>query len=35
MDVETPLGGRDRMDIDYGLFTGEEEDVPSGALWLS
>jgi hypothetical protein len=32
MDVETPSGGRDGIDIDQGFFTREEEDVPSEAL---
>jgi hypothetical protein len=35
MNAETPSGGRDRMEMDQGLCTREEEDVPSGALWLS
>jgi hypothetical protein len=29
MDVETPSGGRDRMDMDQGFFTEEGEDVLS------
>jgi hypothetical protein len=32
MDAETPSGGRDRMEMDQGFFTEEEEDVPSEAL---
>jgi hypothetical protein len=32
MDAETQLGGRDRMDMDQGFFTEEEEDVRSEAL---
>jgi hypothetical protein len=29
MDVETPSGGKDRMDMDQVFFTREEEGVPS------
>jgi hypothetical protein len=32
MDTETPSGGRDRMEMDQGFSTEEEEDVPSEAL---
>jgi hypothetical protein len=32
MDVETPSGGRDRMEMDQGFCNEEEEDVPSKAL---
>jgi hypothetical protein len=35
MDVETPSGGRDRTEMDQGLCTGEEEDVPPEAPWQS
>jgi hypothetical protein len=28
MDADTPSGGRDRIEMDQGLCTGEEEDVP-------
>jgi hypothetical protein len=35
MDAETPSGGRDRMEMDQGLCTEDEEDVPSWALSLS
>jgi hypothetical protein len=31
MDAETPSGGRDRTEMDQGLCTGEEEDVPPEA----
>jgi hypothetical protein len=34
MDVETPSGGRDRMEMDQGFWTGKEEHVPSEALRL-
>jgi hypothetical protein len=33
MDAETPLGGRDMMEMDQGFFTRKEEDVPLEALW--
>jgi hypothetical protein len=32
MDAETPLESRDRMEMDQGFFTEEEEDVPSKTL---
>jgi hypothetical protein len=32
MDVETPSGGRDRIEMDQGLCTEEEEDAPPEAL---
>jgi hypothetical protein len=32
MDVVNPSGGRDRMEMDQGFCTEEEEDVPSKAL---
>jgi hypothetical protein len=32
MDVETPSGGRDRMEMDRGFHIEEEEDVPLEAL---
>jgi hypothetical protein len=32
MDVETPSGGRDRMEMDQGFCTGKEEDVLLEAL---
>ena len=31
MDVETPSGGRDRMEMDQGHCTRDEEDVPPEA----
>jgi hypothetical protein len=31
MDDETPSGGRDRMRMDQGLCTREEENVPPEA----
>jgi hypothetical protein len=31
MDAETPSGGRDRIEVDQILCTGEEEDVPPEA----
>jgi hypothetical protein len=35
VDVETPSGGRDRTEMDQGLCTRGEEDVPPEALWQS
>jgi hypothetical protein len=35
MDVATPSGGKDRIEIDQGLCTREEEDVPLEAPWHS
>jgi hypothetical protein len=32
MDVETPSGGRDGMEMDQGFCIKEEENVPSEAL---
>jgi hypothetical protein len=32
MDAETPSWGRDRIEMDQGFCTEEEEDVPSKAL---
>jgi hypothetical protein len=32
MDFETPSEGRDRMEMDQGFCTEEEEDVPLEAL---
>jgi hypothetical protein len=32
MDVETPSGGRDRMEMDQGFCTEEEKDVPPETL---
>jgi hypothetical protein len=34
MDAETPRG-RDRIEMDQRLCTGEEEDVPPEAPWQS
>jgi hypothetical protein len=31
MDAETPLGGRDRTEVDQGVCTREEENVPPEA----
>jgi hypothetical protein len=31
MEVETPSGGGDRIDMDQGLDTGEEEAIPPEA----
>jgi hypothetical protein len=30
VDVETPSGGRDKIEMDQGLCTGEEEDSSTG-----
>jgi hypothetical protein len=35
MDVEIPSGGRDRTEMDQGLCTREEEDIPPEAPWQS
>jgi hypothetical protein len=33
--LETPSGGRDRTHMDHGLFTEEEENIPTEAPWHS
>jgi hypothetical protein len=33
VDAKTPSGGRDKIEMDQGLCTREEEDVPPEALW--
>jgi hypothetical protein len=35
MNVEIPSGVRDKIEMDQGLCTREEEDVPLEASWQS